>query len=159
MFAAAPALKQLLGGLAIHPYGPVSGSRSRLPNMVEQQKYAMSLGMEYPYVYITEYGVEFEPGNEKKEAKQSKETKEVYEQLKTYSWVKGIWYFNFVDEPRTEPKKAKEGETIKEERERKAQEAAAETGLWGWYGREPLGYGSVNFSSPRPVKATVESFA
>jgi hypothetical protein len=136
MFGAVPELEQLLGGLAVHPYGPASGPTSHLTSMAEQHTWVTGK-MQYPYTYVTEYGVECNPCTSEGQSRQAEETKQVYTRLKELSWVKGIWYFNFVDEPRVS--------------------YPAPDGLFGWYPRTSKGV--ADFSKPRPVRAVVESFA
>jgi alpha-tubulin suppressor-like RCC1 family protein len=91
--AGGPVFREGLGGLSAHPYGKAALGARNVTTMLKQQAYANM------NVYVTEYGRTAPTIGE--EVRQWKETQRMFEILKTLSWVRGIWYYDFVDAAET----------------------------------------------------------
>jgi alpha-tubulin suppressor-like RCC1 family protein len=99
-----PTLGELLGGLSFHPYGEALETAPQVEAMKQQYEYANQeinhethqKRMANPVVYVTEYGVSI---RHKEVLQQAEETRKMFKVLKKFAWVRGIWYYNFVDPP------------------------------------------------------------
>jgi alpha-tubulin suppressor-like RCC1 family protein len=89
------AVQKYLGGFVLHPYGPEPTSARRINNMKDQVEYlAKEKLVERPVVYVTEYGETMKGGGV---AHQAEETDKIFRTLRGFEWVKGIWYYTFVN--------------------------------------------------------------
>jgi alpha-tubulin suppressor-like RCC1 family protein len=143
-------LGKLLGGLSFHPYAKkaVEGAES-VKNMVEQRSYAAEepeptqhpgvKRMANPVMYATEYGYK---ASGRHARKQQVETETMFHLLKepSFSWVEGIWYYDFIDDNYY----GSAGDSF-----------ANGHPLSGWYSSPPPPSGE----GARPVKTVVEECA
>lgn len=134
---AEPELLTRVGGFVSHPYGrahtdtPEHGGPE---GMEDQHANVVALGFEHTDFYLTEYGVQWTPGEEgpinaPTQALQAAWIKEAYEEFVALPYVRGIWYYQSHDD---------------------------DTGAWGLI--EPQTNGFSPFI-PREALAVVEEFA
>jgi alpha-tubulin suppressor-like RCC1 family protein len=103
---AEPELLTRVDGFVSHPYGrahtdtPEHGGPE---GMEDQHADVVALGFEHPDYYLTEYGVQWTPGEEgainaPTQALQAAWIKEAYEEFVALPYVRGIWYYQSHDD-------------------------------------------------------------
>jgi hypothetical protein len=103
---AEPGLLQAVGGFVSHPYGRahVDNPEHEGPGgMEDQHANAVALGFKNTGYYITEYGIQWTPGEEGRfsaptQALQAAWLKESYEEFLALPYVRGIWYYQTHDD-------------------------------------------------------------
>ena len=105
---AQPGLKERVDGFTDHPYGRAHENNNKEndwgPGALEvQHAEAVSLGFKNTDYYLTEFGVEWTPGEEGSinaptEALQAAWIKEAYEEFLALPYVRGIWYYQAHDD-------------------------------------------------------------
>jgi hypothetical protein len=100
--AAEPELRSLVGGFSMHPYGEPGENRSNDGGpqaLYVQHEQAVSLGFQHTDFYATEFGVQVEgqPAPSSLD-RQAHEIEAVYDELISFGFVKGIWYYQTHDD-------------------------------------------------------------
>jgi hypothetical protein len=105
---AQPGLKQRVDGLVDHPYGRPHENKGNEndwgPGALDvQHAEAVSLGFKNTDYYLTEFGIEWTPGEEgsinaSTQALQAALIKEDYEEFLALPYVRGIWYYQAHDD-------------------------------------------------------------
>ncbi len=130
---AQPELRQRVAGFTMHPYGEAGENKENDGGpgaLWAQHEQAVALGFENTEYYLTEYGAQVEGEvNSTSLASQKEKIKAVYEELVTFPFVRGIWYYQTHDDT---------------------------TGKWGLIEKQESGESPF---VPRPSLEVVESFA
>lgn len=106
--AAQPSLKQLIGGISMHPYGEVGREVFETSGLngegAMEKMYAecVTLGVEHPEIYITEWGVAISQAPGKNEAGQLSYTEPFMTHVLKLSYVKYFCWFQAHDDPEGE---------------------------------------------------------
>lgn len=103
---AQPGLLSAVGGFAEHPYGRAyedNGEHHGPGGLVDLHANEVSLGFENTNAYITEYGVQYTPGQEgpfsaSTLALQAQRIKEAFQEFLALPYVRGIWYYEVHDD-------------------------------------------------------------
>ncbi len=100
--AAEPELRSLEGGFSMHPYGEPGENRSNDygPQALSvQHEQAVALGFQHTDYYATEFGAEVEGQPDPSSLdRQARAIEAVYEELISFGFVKGIWYYQTHDD-------------------------------------------------------------
>lgn len=103
---AQPGLLSAIGGFAQHPYGRAhedNGEHHGPRGMEDQHANDVALGFKNTNFYVTEYGVQYTPGQEGPSnaptlALQAQRIKEAFQEFLSLSYVKGIWCYEVHDD-------------------------------------------------------------